>query len=190
MQTALNNDPARDLPEQSSETTGTVRLHDALRDQVISSFSSHAPPRGLSMESATGLRLGESPWSIRPDAFITLDNGASTTSLFIEVDRSTERLEIVVRKCLAYSRLHSAGGFARYCGLPRSEARRCPFRVLFYVKSLARAENISRALRERAPQIRSLIWFSSEPASMDPFTIEWRHAGDHARGPKLSKLLS
>jgi hypothetical protein len=73
--------------------------------------------------------LGGRQW-LRPDAFVVLGVGAYELRWFIEVDRSSESLPVVLRKCRLYADYYrsgkeqaSGGVFPRVCWVVPDEAR-------------------------------------------------------------------
>lgn len=76
--------------------------------------------------------------AVRPDAFLSLGVGAYELRWFIEVDRSTESLPTIGRKCRLYAEYYQAGS---------EQARHGVFpRVCWVVPDEARAERIRDAL--------------------------------------------
>ena len=119
-----------------------------------------------------------------PDAFVRIYNsdtsGISGGSFFIEVDRSTERLETLAAKAEAYRAFLGTGGFARLCGHPLSSRRRHPFRVLVVVPSEERRNNVAERLLRCRPPILRLVWLSTlEEVRRDPLGAIWVRPADY-----------
>jgi hypothetical protein len=74
--------------------------------------------------------MGGRRW-LRPDAFVVLGSGGYELRWFIEVDRSSESLPVIVRKCRLYADYYqsgkeqaSGGGvFPRVCWIVPDETR-------------------------------------------------------------------
>jgi hypothetical protein len=99
---------------------------------------------------------------VKPDGFIRIqekedDGGISEHTFFLEVDRSTEKLDILVRKAVAYREYYQSGDFAVRNGQPRSAFKEFPFRVLVVCKTEQRRENLSERLLALNPPIRTIV---------------------------------
>ena len=103
---------------------------------------------------------------IKPDGFIEL-KVPQLQRFFLEVDRGSEKLDTILRKCHGYHHFyHSAGMAARY-GV--QEPHEAPFRVIFSVESEARRNNIAEAL-VREGSILKLVWITTRAQiERDPF---------------------
>src|SRR5690606_16333716 len=73
---------------------------------------------------------------------------------FLEVDRSTETLKVILRKLSAYVTYSRSGGF-----VSRVHARRRPrpFRVLLVCRSRRRCDSILTRVRNEMPHVRTQI---------------------------------
>lgn len=103
---------------------------------------------------------------IKPDACIEL-LVPELQRFFLEVDRGTEKLETIMRKCYAYQHFYQSGGMAaRYNARDPKDA---PFRVIFSVESEARRNNIAEALVRQGSILR-LVWITTRAdMERDPF---------------------
>ncbi|HEV7942447.1 MAG TPA: replication-relaxation family protein [Solirubrobacteraceae bacterium] len=82
--------------------------------------------------------VGGSRRVLRPDAFVSLGVGEYELRWFIEVDRSSESLPVVVRKCRLYADYYQSG---------QEQARSGVFpRVCWIVPDTARAERLRAAI--------------------------------------------
>jgi hypothetical protein len=92
----------------------------------------------------------------------------SSSFSFLEVDRGSETLDTVVRKCFGYQEFFRTGGMARRFG--KSDPKDVPFRVIVSVESEARRNNVAEALlRMRNPLLR-LVWITTRAQiEADPF---------------------
>ncbi|MGD0463679.1 MAG: replication-relaxation family protein [Tepidisphaeraceae bacterium] len=95
---------------------------------------------------------------VKPDGFIRIhesDDSGDTFewAFFLELDRSTETLETLAARARCYLNYYSSGGFAERNGLPRSEYKDCPFRVLMVFKTAERRNNMAVRLLGNRPQI-------------------------------------
>ncbi len=103
---------------------------------------------------------------VKPDGFIRIhekeaDGGVSEHTFFIEVDRSTERQEILLKKALCYMDYYRTGGFAVKNGAVRSAYKDFPFRVLMVLKTAERRNNIAERLLQSTPTILTQVWLST-----------------------------
>lgn len=103
---------------------------------------------------------------IKPDGFIELEVPARQR-FFLEVDRGSEKLDTILRKCHGYQHFYASGGMAARYGV--REPREAPFRVLFCVETEARRNNIAEALL-REGSILALVWITTRAQlERDPF---------------------
>ena len=111
---------------------------------------------------------------LKPDGFLRLrqedEHARSELYFYLEVDRSTERLETLVGKMHAYRDHLRRGGLPARYGAPRDEWKQWPFRVLWTFRSERRLQNVAAALTAIEPRhggpIRGLaqgnrIWLST-----------------------------
>lgn len=103
---------------------------------------------------------------VRPDGFIELCV-PERMRFFLEVDRGSEKLDTLLRKCIGYQHFYQSGGMARRHGA--IDPRDAPFRVIFSVESEARRNNIAEAL-VREGGIQRLVWVTTRrEIERDPF---------------------
>ena len=130
---------------------------------------------------------GEGPTLLlKPDGFLRVEQsdapgmeGKSEMYFYLEVDRSTETLETVLGKMLAYRDHHTRGGLPAKYGRPRSEWKQWPFRVLWTFRSGARLANAAETFLSAHPPIRGLAWLTTfERAVSDPLGPVWRRPQD------------
>src|SRR5205823_3238061 len=83
--------------------------------------------------------------TVRPDALVRLRTVSGQDvfedSFFVEVDRSSEVIEIPIERACCYRDYYRSGGFAIKSGGSRSEFEQFPFVVLFICKSEERRNN-------------------------------------------------
>jgi hypothetical protein len=103
---------------------------------------------------------------IKPDGFIELAM-PEVQRFFLEVDRGSEKLDTILRKCHGYHDFYQSAGMAARYGV--AAPKDAPFRVIFSVESEARRNNIAEAL-VREGSILRLVWITTR-AQMehDPF---------------------
>jgi hypothetical protein len=117
--------------------------------------------------------------TIRPDAFLHVREALAERPprddrFFLEIDRSSESLDTLVNKLLCYHDYYRSGGFASRFGLPRSEYKRTPFRVLLICKSRERLQNIATSLLSCMVPIRTLVWLATfQDATHHPLGTVW-----------------
>lgn len=103
---------------------------------------------------------------IKPDGFIELAV-PQIQRFFLEVDRGTEKLDTILRKCHGYQHFYQSGGMATRYGVEHPS--QAPFRVLFSVESEARRNNIAEALIREGSILR-LVWITTRAQmERDPF---------------------
>lgn len=116
---------------------------------------------------------------VRPDGFIRLheeerDGGLSEHALFLEVDRSTEKLETIVARAGCYHDYYRSGGFAARNGGDRSAYREYPFRVLIAFKTAERRNNVAERLLHGNPPVFALVHLSTlEEVKNEPTAAIW-----------------
>lgn len=103
---------------------------------------------------------------IKPDGFMELAV-PQIQRFFLEVDRGTEKLDTILRKCHGYQHFYQSAGMAARYGV--EHPNQAPFRVLFSVESEARRNNIAEAL-VRTGSILRLVWITTRAQmERDPF---------------------
>jgi len=141
---------------------------------------------------ATGAKV-----TVKPDGFIRLREDESDTEqseyiFFLEVDRSTEALEVLTTRTLCYLDYYKHGGLAVRFGQERDAYKEFPFRVLFVCKSAERRDNIAARLLQTNPPVRTFAWLTTmdemqtnplgaiwvQPANLERLTsAPWRSNG-------------
>lgn len=103
--------------------------------------------------------------TVKPDGFLRLRHeiGAELFEhiFFLELDRSTETLDTLVRKAQAYLAYYQAGGLAERFGHHRSAYKEFPFRVLMVFKTAERRNNVAERLLAGSPPILTLTWLAT-----------------------------
>lgn len=122
---------------------------------------------------------------VRPDGFIRIheketDGGVSEHTFFLEVDRSTETLDMLVNRGGCYLEYYQSGGFAVRNGAARSDYKQFPFRVLIVLKSAERRNNTAERLILGTPPIRTLVHLSTmEEVLTAPVGAIWIRPTDY-----------
>ena len=114
---------------------------------------------------------------VKPDGFFRLQphiNGRPEEhAFFLELDRSTEALRILIERALGY-RHHQKSGAKPEHGHTNH------FRVLYVLTSAERRNNITERLLTENPPILRLIWLSTLAEVLaDPFGAIWTHPADY-----------
>lgn len=116
---------------------------------------------------------------VKPDAFVRIRHPAnaetfSEHSFFVELDRSTEALNLLVRRAACYLAYYKSGGFAERSGAMRTAVRDYPLRVLFILKTEERRNNITERLLGHSPPILSHVWLTTlSDLKRDPLGAIW-----------------
>lgn len=115
---------------------------------------------------ANGTTFARPEVLLKPDGFIRVmerdGEGRQFRRLFfLEVDRSTESLDRITTKALAYREYYRAGGLALKFGAPKEAANEYPFRVLMVFKSDARRDNVMANLLKVKPPILKQCWLTT-----------------------------
>ena len=154
----------------------------------IAQFSTWPRLHEFEARGANGRRV-----LVKPDGFIRVleqeaDGGLSEHTFFLEVDRSTETLDIIADRCHCYLDYYRSGGFAMRNGATREEYKGFPFRVLVVCKSEARRDNIANRLLRNNPPIGAQVWLTTMAEMADPLNSIWTRPGDHQiLSPRLRK---
>jgi hypothetical protein len=116
---------------------------------------------------------------VKPDGFIRIhekesDGGISGHTFFLEVDRSTEALDVLRQRAHSYLDYYRSGGFAIRRGGRSDEYKKFPFRVFWVCKSVQRQQNIIERFYAGTPPIlmQALIG-TLEDAANDPLGENW-----------------
>jgi hypothetical protein len=132
--------------------------------------------------------------TVKPDAFIRIHeaeppNGLLEHSFYLELDRSTETLEKLVRKALCYRQHYASGGFAKKHGRPAEEYKQFPFIVLFVCKSRERQDNAVAALLAANPPILKQVWLTTfDEITSNPLTAIWIRPVDSRQVPEFGRV--
>jgi len=121
---------------------------------------------------------------VKPDGFIRFhekdSDGIYERTFFLEVDRSTEKQDILVDRAGCYVDFYRSGGFAVRNGLARSEFQKVPFRVLMVFKTAERRNNTAERLLNNNPPIRSQIYLTTlAEVTADPLGAIWIEPKDY-----------
>lgn len=105
---------------------------------------------------------------VRPDGFLRVrenepDGAVSEHTFFLEVDRSTEALDILTLRAACYRDHYRGGGFAEQMGQPRDQFEQFPFRVLMVFLTEERRNNIAHRLLALHPPILYQAWLTTLP---------------------------
>lgn len=133
---------------------------------------------------------GRSSVIVRPDGFVRIhenepDGGLSEHTFFLEVDRSTESLDVLVARAGAYAHYFKSGGFAAKNGGDRSAFRDFPFRVLMVFKTAERRNNTTERLLQSNPPIFTQVCLSTmEEVIRDPLGKIWIRPLDYQQATR------
>lgn len=126
-----------------------------------------------------GNAYGGTRLTVKPDAFIrihedTRKGGLFEHTFFLEVDRSTEVLDVLVNRARCYLQYYSSGGFARRNGAMPSAFKEYPFRVLIVFKTAERRNNIAERLLQNNPPVLTQACLSTyEEVISNPLGQIW-----------------
>jgi Replication-relaxation len=124
---------------------------------------------------------------IKPDGFIRIhekepDGGLSEHIFFLEVDRSTEALDVLADRAHCYIDYYRTGGIAVRFGSTADKYKRFPFRVLVVCKSAARQRNLALRLLRNTPAIPKQFWLSHfDLVIADPLGSTWKRPADYSK---------
>ena len=155
-----------------------IALHLAVKDEPTLSVAEFSTWPALYLFEAELPALPR-PVTVKPDGFIRLheqdeDGGLFEHSFFLEVDRSTETLDVLTDKALCYLNFYRSGGFAVRNGGDLSSYNRFPFRVLMVFKTTERRNNIAEALLRSNPPIFTQVYLSTmEEVTTAPLASIW-----------------
>ena len=125
---------------------------------------------------------------VQPDGYIRVqtteaDGRSSQHTFFLELDRSTETLEVLTDRCHCYRDHYRSGGFARCNGASSDRFKQFPFRVLVVCKGSQRCDNIAERLLRNASPIGSQVWLTTlQETISNPLGSIWRKPRDHQAG--------
>ena len=123
---------------------------------------------------------------VKPDGFVRIhekepDGGKYEHAFFLEVDRSTESLEVLADKAHCYVDFYRTGGFAQRFGGATEDYKKFPFRVLVVCKTAERRKNLALRLLRNTPAITTQVWLSQlDDVTTDPLGLIWRRPADYA----------
>lgn len=129
--------------------------------------------------------LGGTQITVKPDGFIRLTDSRDGDSLsgmsfFMELDRSTETLDTLVKKAFSYVEYYKSGGFALKNGAARSAYKEHPFRLLIVVKSTERRNIVAERLLQKNPPIFTQVCLSTlEEVMANPLGKIWLSPADY-----------
>jgi hypothetical protein len=125
---------------------------------------------------------------IKPDGFIRIhrkepDGGLSEHIFFLEVDRSTEALDVLADRARSYIDYYRTGGLAVRFGSTTDKYKEFPFRVLVVCKSAERQRNLALRLLRNTPAITTQMWLSQlSDVTADPLAPIWDRPADYRPG--------
>lgn len=127
--------------------------------------------------------------SVYPDGFMRVEktqgDAVYESCYFLEVDRSTERLDVLAERCVAYRHYYRSGSFAKRQGGQAEEYRNHYFRVLVTCVSQERARNIAMALLNLDQPIQTQVLLTTHAELMaDPLGTIWLRPKDLETGEK------
>lgn len=152
-------------------------------DLFIDSFSTWPRLHQFSTHDKKG-EINGSPRKrlTKPDGFLRLTDTKQliTHRFFLEADRSTETLDTLVSKALAYSDYYRSGNFAAIHGHPPADYRKVPFRVLMVFRNEERRNNVAERLLLHAPPLLTQFWLSTfEQVQRDALGPSWIRPVDY-----------
>jgi hypothetical protein len=126
---------------------------------------------------------------VKPDGFLRIrqetPSGIFEHAAFLEVDRSTESLEVLARRAAAYAEYYRSGGFAARYGATPEQYQAFPFRVLYVFRNPERRNNAAmRFLHNNPPVLRQAWLTTEEEVRVNPFGPVWVTPADHQQAIK------
>lgn len=122
---------------------------------------------------------------VKPDGFIRIHEREAggkgyAHDFFLEVDRSSEKLDTLVNKAVCYLEYYRTGGFAERNGAARTDYKDFPFRVLMVLESAERRNNLAERLAHNTPPILTHSWLTTfAEATADPLGPVWIQPKDY-----------
>jgi hypothetical protein len=152
-----------------------VRILEATTWPLLSQFRVRPP-------AARSYAAGEI--TVKPDGFLRFTRKTATDleehSCFIEVDRGTESLRVLVERAVCYRAHYRSGGFAISRGGSREQLEQYPFRVLVIFTSEERRNNMAERLLALDPPIRTMTWLTTMPEILqNPLDKIWVRPVDY-----------
>ena len=135
------------------------------------------------------------PTTVKPDGFIRIheeEPGSKGFSydFFLELDRSSEKLDTLVFRSLCYIEHYKSGGFALQNGGTRADFKDFPFRVLVVLKTAERRNNLAERLSQNIPPILTQAWLTTiSEANVDPLGTIWIQPGDYRNAVKGTRFF-
>jgi hypothetical protein len=122
---------------------------------------------------------------VKPDGFIRIhekEEGARGFAFdcFLEVDRSSEKQNVLIAKTGCYLEYYKSGGFAVRNGSTRDKFKEFPFRVLLVLKSAERRNNTAERLVHNNPPVLTQTWLTTfAEVTADPLGAIWIQPKDY-----------
>ncbi len=121
---------------------------------------------------------------MRPDGYIHVrerkGNATVDHYFYLEVDRSTEVLDILRAKAGCYLHHYQSGGLSARFGQSRDRYKLFPFRTLWVFRSVKRRNNAAEMFLGHRPPILGSAWLTTmEELSTDPLGAVWIRPIDH-----------
>src|ERR1700722_12154455 len=116
---------------------------------------------------------------VKPDGFIRIHEKEEGTKgfahdCFLEIDRSSEKQDVLIIKAGCYLDFYKSGGFAVRNGSSRDKFKEFPFRVLIVLKSAERRNNTAERLVQINPPILTQAWLTTfAEVTTDPLGEIW-----------------
>ncbi len=115
---------------------------------------------------------------MRPDGCIHVREKTGDAAIdhcfYLEVDRSTEVLDILRAKAGCYLYHYQSGGLAAKFHQPREQYKHFPFRTLWIFRSERRRNNAAEMLLGHRPPVLASAWLTTmEQFSADPLGTVW-----------------
>jgi hypothetical protein len=128
---------------------------------------------------------GGRPVRVKPDGFVRVREadaeGVAEHCFFLEVDRSTESLEVLARRAACYVAYYRSGGFAERMGGGRADYQGYPFRALFVFKTAARRNTAMARMAAGASPVRTQAWGTTQAEFAErPLGAIWVRPADAA----------
>jgi hypothetical protein len=165
--------------------------HSALRQSPTFTIAEFSTWPRLHEFKASPPNLGGQDVLVKPDGFIRIREQEGTKlfehTFFLEVDRSSETQETLVRRAACYLDYYKSGGFAVRNGASRSDYKDFPFRLLIVLKNAERRNNTAERLVESNPPILTIAYLSTLPEVLaDPVGPVWIRPKDYGEALKNS----
>ena len=128
---------------------------------------------------------------VKPDGYVHwhdagTKDGTGHRRCFIEVDRSTESLGVLVDRAARYAEYYRTGGFAVRMGALVADFKRHPFRVLIVCQTAERRNNLAEWLARSGSAYLGQVWVTTvndcERGFFGPVWVTPRDYRDAVRG--------